>query len=73
MSLNPKKIKSMVVSRSRTYAAGYGDLTLRGAELENVKSLRNFGTTFYFKWMIETHLREVVPKAVRSLGVLLLA
>ena len=30
---------SMVVSRSRTYAHGYGDLTLGGAELEEIKSL----------------------------------
>ena len=30
------KIKSMLVSRSRTYAPGYGALTLGGAELQEV-------------------------------------
>ena len=43
MRLNPKKTKSMEVSRSRTYASGYGDLTLDGAELEEIKSLRTLG------------------------------
>ena len=41
--LNPKKMKSMVLSRSRSNAPGYGDLTLGGAELEDVKCLRIFG------------------------------
>ena len=31
--LNPKKNKSMMVSRSRTYALSYDDLTLGGAEI----------------------------------------
>ena len=39
MRLNPRKTKSMVVSRSRTNAHGYGDLTLGSAELEEIKSL----------------------------------
>ena len=34
MRPNPKKAKSIVVSRSRTIAPGYGDLTFGGAELE---------------------------------------
>ena len=34
MKLNFKKTKSMVVSRSRANAPGYGDLILGGAELE---------------------------------------
>ena len=34
MRLNPKNIKSMMVSRSRTSAPGYGDLNFFGAELE---------------------------------------
>ena len=37
-----KKIKSIVVSQSRTYAPDYGDLALSGAELE-VKSLYILG------------------------------
>ena len=45
-----------------------GDLTLSGAELE-VKSLRILGVPLDFKLTLETYLREVVSKAVRSLGV----
>ena len=37
MRLYPKKTKSIVVSRSRTYAPDYGDLTLSATELEEVK------------------------------------
>ena len=41
---NPKT-KSMVCSQSRTIASGYGDLTLGGAELEELKSLPILGGT----------------------------
>ena len=41
--LRPNKTKSVVVGRFRTIAAGYGDLTLGGAKLEEVKSLRIVG------------------------------
>ena len=34
-----------------------------------VRSLRILGVTFNFKLTFETHLREVVSKAVMSLGV----
>ena len=46
----------------------YGDLTLGGAELEEIKNLRIFRVTLDFKLMFETHLREVVSKAARSPG-----
>ena len=69
MRLNIKKTKVMVVSRSRTIAPGYGDLTLGGTELEEVKSLRILGMTFDSKLTFETHVREVASKAARSLGV----
>ena len=59
----------MVVSRSRTIAPGYGDLTLGGAELEEVKSLRILGVTLDSKLSNEIHLREVVSKATKCLGV----
>ena len=60
MRLSPKNTKSMVVSRSRIYASGYGDLTLRGAELEEVSSLCILRVIIDFKLTFETHLREVV-------------
>ena len=43
MRLNPKKMKSMVIGRSRTIAPGYDELTLFGAELKEVKSLLILG------------------------------
>ena len=61
--------KSQVVSRSRTCASSYGDLTIGGAELEEVKSLLILGVTLNFKLTFESHLREVVSTATRSLGV----
>ena len=45
MRLNPKKTKSMVVSRSGIIAPGYSDLTLGGAKLEEIKSQRILGVT----------------------------
>ena len=69
MRLNPKKTKSMVVSRSRTSAPGYDDLTLGGAELEKVKSLRILGVVFDSILTFEIPLREAVSKAARNLGV----
>ena len=66
--LNPKETKSMVISRSRTNAPGYGDLTLDGAKLEEVKSRRILGVSLDSNLSFETYLREVVSKAARSLG-----
>ena len=43
-----KKLKYMVISRSRTNAPDYGDLTLGSAELEEVQSLHIFGVTLDF-------------------------
>ena len=63
------KMKSMVVSRSRTYAPGYGNLTLGDAELEELKSMRILGVTLGSKLTFETHLREDLSKAARSLRV----
>ena len=68
MKINPKKTKSMMVSRYRTCAPGWGDLTLSGAELEELKSLRILGVTFDSMLTFETHLREVVSKTARNLG-----
>ena len=46
MRLNTKKTTSMVVSLSCTYASGYDDLTLGGAELEEVESPHILWITF---------------------------
>ena len=59
----------MVVSRSRTNVSGYGDLTLGGVELEELKCLHIFGVTLDSKLTFEINLREVGSKAARSLGV----
>ena len=57
---NPKNTKPMVVSRSRTYAPGYGDITLGSAELEEVKSLHILGVTLDSKLIFQTHLHEIL-------------
>ena len=69
MRLYSKKTKSMVVNRPRTHVPVYGDLTLGVAKLDEAKSLRVLGITLDSKSTFETHLREVVPKAARSLGI----
>ena len=69
MRLSPKKIKSTVVSRSRTYGQCYGDLTLGDAEPDEVKSLRILRVAFGSKLTFEIHLHGVVSKTARSLGI----
>ena len=69
MKLNSKKAKYMVLSRTLSYAPGYGDLTLDGVELQEVKSLRILGVTFDSKLTFETHLRKAVLKAARIFSV----
>ena len=71
MKLNPKKTKFMVVSHSLANAPVCDDLTLVGAELEELRSLRILGV---FRLLtFETYLREVVSKATSSMGVVLQA
>ena len=69
MRLNPRKAKSMMVSRSRTRALGYVDLTLGSTEFEEVKSLRNLWETLDSKLTFGIYLLEVVSKATRNLGI----
>ena len=59
----------MMVSRFQIIAASYGDLTLCGAEFEEVKSLRILEVTFDSKLTFETHLRKIESTAARSLGI----
>ena len=68
-TLNPKKTKSMVLSRSLTNASCYGDLALSGAVFKKVKSLIIIGVILDSKLTFETHLREILPKAATNLGV----
>ena len=56
-----KNTKGMVVSRARMYDSSYGNHTLGGARLQEVKSLGILCITFDSK-LFETHSREVVPK-----------
>ena len=58
----------MVISWFRTIAPGNDDLTLSGAELEEVKSLRILGVTLDSKLTFETYLWVVVSKEAKSLG-----
>ena len=72
MKFKPNKfmlnqMESMVVSRSRTIASRYDDLTLCGAELEEAKNLQILEVTLDSKLRFETHLRVVVLKAAKRL------
>ena len=64
-----------MVSRSRTYDPGYGDLSFCGAEFKEVKCLRILRVWDLFEWSsvershIETYLSEAVSKAARNLCV----
>ena len=69
MKINPRKVKSILVSRPRTYAPDYGELTIDGEEREEVRSLRILGITIDSKLTFQTPLREFVSKAVRSVGI----
>ena len=69
MRLNSRKTKSMVVSRCHTYAPGYGDLTLGGEKLGEVKCLHILEVIFDSKLTFEPHLREIGSKAAGSLVV----
>ena len=68
--LNPEKTNLW-------WLAGLGPLlpvmvilyTLSGIELEEIQSLRILGIPLDFELAFEIHLREVVPKAARSLVV----
>ena len=64
MKLNRKKTKSMV-----NQCPGYGEPTLGGAELEEARSMRILGESLDSNLTFETHLSEVVWKAVRHLCV----
>ena len=68
LRLNSKKPKSMVVSRFRPIAPGYGYLTLGGGVLGELKGLRILGITLDSKLTFETHLREVVSKGIQESG-----
>ena len=57
----------MVVSRFRIYARGYGDLTLGGAELEEVKSLRILGVCFGSKLTLRTYCAKLCRRQLEAL------
>ena len=61
--------KTMVVSRSQIIALDYGDLTLSGVGLEEIRSLHILGVTLDSKLEFKIYLREVASKAARRLGV----
>ena len=69
MRLNSKKTKTLVVSRSRTSAFGYGVLTLGSAELVEIRGLRILGVTFDSMLTFEKHLQKIVSKAAKNLKV----
>ena len=62
------KTKSMVVSGSRTIASGYGELTLGGSKLGEVKSLRVLEVTLGSRLTFEIHLRGKLFDSLHGLN-----
>ena len=70
MILNASKIKTMIVSRSRTMHPQSPPLTTDGTVLKESDDLVILGVTFDSKLTFEKHLRLVSRAASQSLGIL---
>ena len=70
MKLNTSKIKTMIVSRSRTMHPQSPALTIGGTVLKESDDLVILGVTFYSKMTLEKHLRSVSRAASQRLGIL---
>ena len=71
MKLNASKIKTMIVSRSRTMHPQPRALTIGGTVLKESDDLVILGVTFDSKMTFENHLRSVSRAASQRLGILM--
>ena len=69
MRLNPKKQNPWLAGLGPLLFV-YSDITLGGAELEELETLRILGVTLDSKLTFESQLRKVESKATRNLGVM---
>ena len=70
MKLNANKIKTMIVSTSRTVHPLLTQLTLDGTLLRESAYLVRLGVTFDATMTFEKHLRSVSSAAVQRLGII---
>ena len=70
MKFNASKIKTMIVSRSRTMYPQSPPLTIDGTVLKESEDLDILGVTFDSKLTFEKHLRSVSRAASQRLGIL---
>jgi hypothetical protein len=73
MMLNPKKTKSLVVSRSRTSMPPHSPLVFDGVVVEEVSVLKILGVLFDAKLTFEEHIRRLVSECSRKIGMLRMA
>jgi hypothetical protein len=73
MLLNPKKTKSLIISRSRTVVPPHASLSFDGVPIEDRSVLRILGVEFDTKLTFEEHVRHVVTSTARKIGLLRLA
>ena len=71
MKLKASKIKTMIVSRSRTMHPQSPPLTIGGTVLKESDDLVILGVTFDSKMTFEKHLRLVSRAASQRLGILM--
>ena len=65
MRLNPNKIQSMIVSRSRTVFPPHPDLLVSSTSLDSFKIL---GVMFDSKFTFERHIRSISSSVVQKIG-----
>ena len=70
MILNSSKIKSLVVSRSRTVNPPHGDLVLSDAFICADPSLNILGVNFDSRLTLEDHVRGILSRVPQRIGIL---
>ena len=66
MLLNPKKMKALVIIRSRTVNPPYGDFVLSGVSICASPNLDIIGLKFDRKLTIEDHVRGIVSRVAKN-------
>ena len=68
--LNPNKTKALVVRRSRTVNPPHGGLVLSGVTIRASSNLDIVGVKFDSKLTFEDHVRGIVCRVSRIIGIL---
>ena len=70
MILNPNKTKALFVSRSRTMRTRYGGLVLSRVSIRASSDLDILGVKFDNKFRFEDHVRFIVSRVLKRIGIL---